>query len=155
MVGSHNEQGSRGRKRSQQLGECPMKDVCRHCAPLLIVVGLVLVGCESDGSGQGTAFPEFLDANENAINDHVEGDTHFVSPDDPRWHGFVDSNRNAACDLAEQSDPVWHGPGYIDGDMDGVCDYWDSDSGRHQQGRRDIVHGSDFGEIGPRNGPHH
>jgi len=119
----------------------------------MVVVGLV-AGCDHDGDSD-MLYPHFQDDNRNAINDHVEKATHFVSTDDPRWHEFIDSDGDDVCDLALQADPVWHGPGYIDTDGDDICDYWDTDSPMHQEGRRDIVHGFDFDEVEHMGPGHH
>ena len=121
----------------------------------LIVTAFLVVGCEHSGGGSARDLPVFTDGNENGINDMVEVGTHFVDPDDPSRHDFQDNNGDQICDLAQQPEPLWHGPGYIDTDGDGICDYWDRDSSRHQEGRRDIVHGADFSEAEHGGGPHH
>lgn len=126
-----------------------------QCMVVLVSVGIGSAGCIDGGGESGGAFPEFRDENGNAINDHVEVGTHFVSTQDPQWHEFVDGDRDGVCDRAQGSNPAWHGPGYIDEDGDGICDYWDTDMPRHQNGRRDIIHGSDFSEVGPRGPQHH
>ena len=104
---------------------------------------LIFVGCESGNDG---VYPAFRDDNGNAINDYVEQYAHMVSSDDPRQHEYVDNNGNQVCDQAESGDPAWHGPGYIDENGNGKCDYWDQSSPRYQEGHRDMVYGSDFGD---------
>ena len=132
-----------------------IRHVTRTIALILGVVAILIVGCENSSNKSSREFPVYTDDNGNGINDVVELGTHFVDPDDPSRHDFVDSNDDEICDQAQRSVPLWHGPGYVDGDADGICDYWDLDSARHQEGRRDIVHGSDFAEVEHGGGPRH
>ena len=121
----------------------------------IVIVGGLMAGCESSSDSGDDSYPKYTDANANSINDYVESDTHRVSSNDPQQHDYLDLNNNQTCDYAEGSNPTWHGPGYIDEDSDGVCDYWDEGMPQHRGDRRDIIHGSDFEEVGYRGGDHH
>ena len=112
-------------------------------AGALVAIGVVSFG---GGCGSGDAedspteqvgvpeiVPVFEDANANGVNDH-EFDGHVggatsharaesAGPD----HDFVDENGDFVCDFAQDGSRTWHGPGFLDSDNDGICDYWDAD----------------------------
>lgn len=110
---------------------------------MLVTSGVVsLGGCGGSAPGDSPTaqvgvpevVPVFEDADANGLNDHYELDGHVSvamsqapvadpSPD----HDFVDENGDSVCDLAQDGGRAWHGPGFLDADNDGICDYWDGD----------------------------
>ncbi|HEB72643.1 MAG TPA: hypothetical protein ENI77_08475 [Nitrospirae bacterium] len=64
---------------------------------------------------------QYMDANGNDINDYMEGETHLGY-----GHDFVDANSDGVCDYAQSGGiGIWHGPGYVDDDGNGLYDHWE------------------------------
>ena len=116
------------------------------CSGFLLLAGILcLGGCGSDSPTSPSAvdgtlravYPMFADENGNGVNDYVEQFAH--DPGSPALshaepgqafggHAFRDRNRDRICDFAQNASNTWHGPGFVDNDGDGICDYWDEDS---------------------------
>lgn len=68
----------------------------------------------------------FHDENENHINDYFEEETHRSEE-----HNFVDRDEDDICDFAQDGSPSWHGPGFIDGNQNGMNDHWENGGRGH------------------------
>ena len=69
----------------------------------------------------------FQDQNLNMTNDYYESQWH-----DAYNHSFTDTDRDGVCDYAQDGTDVgWHGPGFTDGNHNGVYDHWDAGGWGH------------------------
>lgn len=68
----------------------------------------------------------FHDTNGNHVNDYFEEETHRSGD-----HNFVDQDEDGICDLAQDGSPSWHGPGFADGNHNGMSDHWEKGGRGH------------------------
>jgi hypothetical protein len=68
----------------------------------------------------------FHDENENHINDYFEEEMHWGA-----GHKFIDADGDGICDLAQDGSPTWHGPGFVDMNVNGMSDHWENGGRGH------------------------
>lgn len=63
---------------------------------------------------------QYADQNGNQMNDYFEAQWHQAD-----GHDFIDSDGDLICDYAQSGGAsLWHGPGYLDEDGNGMYDNW-------------------------------
>jgi hypothetical protein len=114
---------------------------------VLFGFGLLLAGCMvDDPENPISVYPMYVDDNSDNINDFVQQPTHQsgdavsainTSPMGQRFaisgHAFHDADEDGICDYAQNGGPTWHGPGYVDENNNGFCDYWDTAHAMHNR----------------------
>jgi len=96
--------------------------------PALAIV-MLLTSCSGAGMPAGPsqdsdAYPKYVDANADGVNDYIQNGTH--DPGTRAGHAFVDANGDGICDYAQNGSASWHGPGFVDGNANGICDRWET-----------------------------
>ena len=109
---------------------------------------LLLIGCIEmmNNQSEQSVYPQYIDDNDNQINDYAERDTHFPGDDrktlaksstiaktTANGHFFHDDDNDGVCDFAQDGGTTWHGPGFTDDNSNNICDFWEDGHSMHNR----------------------